>query len=152
MNDNVYIIYLNKYFLCNEDIVNKEVIEKYLKKIFIHLKNHYKINIYCYFNINCYINSDYGVILEIKEDTSGFPFYSKKTDMKITFYNNSKFLYNIDNYFLKDILSEKDYKIYIKNNKYYLDILKLDNKNTAYIMENSKKIIYGDDVHNIINN
>jgi hypothetical protein len=147
--ENTFLVYLNKYFIGDIDI-NKETIQKYLKTVFIHLKDNYNMNIYGYFNINCYINNNYGMILEIKEESIGFPFYSKKTDMKLTFYNDSKFLYNIDNYFIKDILDSNDYTLYAKDNEYYLDINNLDEKTNAYIMENTKRIIYGDEVEEII--
>lgn len=109
------------------------------------------MNIYGYFNVNCYVNNNYGIILEIKEESIGFPLYNKKTDMKITFYNDAKVLFNIQDYFIIDMLKEGEYKLYIKDNEYYIDIDNIDNRTNAYILENTKKIIFGSDVLNIIN-
>lgn len=148
-NEDTYVVYLNKYYINDIYKLNKETIQEYLRTVFLHLKLSYDMSINGYFTVNCYINNNYGIILEIKQESSGFPFYGNKTDMKITFYNNSKFLYNIDNYFIKDILKDKEYNLYINDNEYYLDVSNLDERTNAYIIENTKRIIYGEDVENI---
>ncbi len=152
LEDNTFVVYLNKYYIKEIENINKDNIQKYLKTIFLCLKKKYGVNIYSYFNIDCYINKSYGLILEVREEPVGFHFFTKKTDMKLTFYNNSKILYNIDDYFIKDILKNNDYKLYIRENQFFLDMDNLDEKESAYIIENTKKIIYGENIQSIINN
>ncbi len=116
----------------------------------MHLQKYYDLDIYGYFEVNCFIDNNYGIILEIEEDSIDFPFYSKKTDMRITFYDNEKFLYNISDYFIKDILEKDSYKIHTNNNEYYIEILDMNDRDIAYMIGNCKRIVYGKEVLEII--
>lgn len=141
MIEGKYIVYLNKYNLFNEDVINKNSIEKILKKIFIHLKKYYKIYIYGYFEIDCYIDKNYGAILEIEEDKD-FSFYKNRTETQISFYEFEIFFYKIDDYFIKDILDENNINIHIIDGSFYITFNKPSDKQLAYIVENSTGIIY----------
>lgn len=114
-----------------------------LKKVFKILKKRYQIQLYSIFNIDCYIDNNYGIILNIKREYDPFSLYSKKTNINVKYHHNSVFLYEID-----DILLFKDYKYYIYNNKYYL---KLDVNNIS-IFDNVNDILFDEEVFNIINN
>ena len=141
INNNEYIVYLNKYYYC----FNKDTIDRYLNKIFKRIKKEYNIDIYSTFNVRCYINNIYGVILNIKRDNDPFLKYKEKTNTNIVFYYDSTFLYEISDYFIKDKL---DCNVYKYDDKYYIE-LKKDNFN---ICEHINKIIFGDRVLKIINN
>lgn len=135
INSDKYIIYLNKLYYT----FSKSTIESCLSKILKKLKKLYNIEVYSTFNIECYINSNYGVIIVIEREYNPFSMYSKKTDLNIKFYDNSLFLYEIDDYFLKNNIN--NCSVYIYNNKIYFDIK--DNDVTC-VIEYVKNIIFGD--------
>lgn len=134
VNDNDFIVYLNKLYYNFE----KSTIESILTKILKRIKKMYNIELFSTFNVDCYINNSYGVILKINREYDPFNLYSKKTNLNVKFYNDSIFLYEIDNYFI-------DEKKYIYKNKIYVETNCIDN-----ILEQITGIIYGDDVQKII--
>lgn len=143
VNNGKFIIYLNKLYYT----FDKSTIESCLSKIIKKLKKLYNIEIYSIFNVECYINDNYGSILVIEREYNPLNLYSKKTDLNIRFYYNSLFLYQIDDYFLKDKLN--DVSIYMNNNKIYIDI---KDNNIIIILEHIKNILFKDDVLKILNN
>lgn len=122
INDNNYVVYINNLYYT----FDKTNIDILLKKILKRIKKIYDIQIYSTFNIECFIDNDYGIVLEIKREYDPFNLYSKKTDLNIN-YNYTNFLYEIDDYFINS--NNK----YIYNNKIYID---------NYISEQVIKIIY----------
>jgi hypothetical protein len=143
INKNMYKIYLNKYYYR----YSKETINECIAKILLNMKKIYNIDIYSVFNIKCYINDNYGIILEIEREYDPFYLYTKKTDLKVCINTNSNFLYEVDDYFISDKLDS--YKIYIYNNKYYIELLEDD---YMKIIEHTNDIICGNDVKVIVNN
>ena len=135
VSDDEFIIYLNKLYYT----FDKNSIESILSKILKRVKKMYDIEIFSTFNVECYINSDYGVILRINREYDPFNLYSKKTNLNVKFYDNSIFLYEVDNYFI-------DGKKYIYKAKIYIDT-----KSVYNILEHINNIIYGDKVLRIIN-
>ena len=135
VSDDEFIIYLNRLYYT----FDKTSIESILTKILKRVKKMYDIEIFSTFNVECYINSDYGVILEINREYDPFNLYRKKTNLNVKFYDNSIFLYEVDNYFI-------DGKKYIYKGKIYIDTKSVDN-----ILEHINNIIYGDKVLKIIN-
>lgn len=109
INDKI-IIYLNNEYLKykNYDISK---IEEYFKSIFQTLKYCYNLEIYGYYEIDVYIDKNYGIVIEMEKDDIDFECYDQ-IDMRVTFHNQ-KFLYQIE-----DI--EYNKKIYKYKNKYYV--------------------------------
>lgn len=137
INNYEYIAYLSKYYYN----FNKDTLEDCIYKILKRLKKEYNVDIYSTFNIKCYINDNYGIILGIRKDNDPFLKYKDKPNLNIKYYN-SMFLYEIDNYFIKDKL---DCNIYRYDKKYYIDNININ------ILEHINKIIFGDEVLKIIN-
>lgn len=135
---NVYKVYLYKTYYK----YSKETIEGMLLKILQKLKKMYHFDIYAIFDIDCYIDDNFGMILDINREYSPFLLYSKNTDIKMRMYE-VKFLYETDDYFLKDRVNSK---IYIYKNRFYLD---LDDEYIK-ICEYVDDIIYKD--NKLINN
>ncbi len=115
INNDEYIVYVNKLYY----IFDKNNIDNILKKILKRLKKIYDIQIYSTFNVECYIDDNYGIVLEIKREYDPFNLYSKKTDLNIN-YNYTMFLYEVDDYFINS--NNK----YIYNNKIYIDNYKCE--------------------------
>lgn len=135
---NNYKVYINKYYYqYNENDINK-----FVMKIILFLKKNYNVEIYSIFNINCYLNNNYGMILEIKRDYDPFILYSKDTKVILNIIN-VKMLYCISDYFIKDLFN---IKVYTYNNKYYIDAI-----NDIRVFEYIDDIVYSD-TDKIINN
>ena len=140
INDEKFIVYLNKYYYT----FSKNTIDSCISKILKKLKKKYNIDIYESFNIDCYIYDNYGIVLVIKQEFNPFSKYSKTSDININYYNN-KFLFLISDYFIKDKIN---CDVYNHKNKYYLD---LKDNDYDIISEFYEDIIYSDLV-NVIKN
>ena len=100
VNDDInMIIFLNKIYLNQIDFEDKEKLEIYFRKLLKTLKEFYKININGYYEINVYVDNNYGVILELKkEEIEYFSYYEDEVDMQLIVHN-TVFLYEIEDYF-----------------------------------------------------
>lgn len=139
-SDDKFIVYLNKLYYT----FDKSTIESCLSKVIKRLKKMYNIEVYSNFNVECYINNNYGVILVIDREYDPFNLYSKKTNLNVKFYDNALFLYEIDDYFLKDRVKST---IYAYKNKLYMDI---KDNNILNILEHINRILFGNEVLKII--
>lgn len=102
------IVKVFKDMLDNFDVYNKEQIFSLFKDIFIKVKNKY--NLSGLFDINVYVNEDYGMIIEILN----LCYYKGEIDVKIRFHLDSVFLTEIN---VDEIL---DYdEVYYYMNKFY---------------------------------
>ena len=113
------------------------------------LKEFYKININGYYEINVYVDNNYGVILELKkEEIEYFSYYEDEVDMQLIVHN-TVFLYEIEDYFWiekelknKILLYKYNKKIYMVINHNIDDILLgkiIENSNLKY--KDNQKII-----------
>ena len=114
-NDKV-IIYLNKYFLKDLDYSNKEEVLKLL----LSLKKRININLEGVYDVKVYHDKE-NMIMELyylDEIELDYPSFN------IEIYNNCTFLLEFNDYF--DIPMNK--KVLIYNDKYYIDLDSLSNK------------------------
>lgn len=150
VNDDInMIIFLNKIYLNQIDFEDKEKLEIYFRKLLKTLKEFYKININGYYEINVYVDNNYGVILELKkEEIEYFSYYEDEVDMQLIVHN-TVFLYEIEDYFWiekelknKILLYKYNKKIYMVINHNIDDILLgkiIENGNLKY--KDNQKII-----------
>jgi len=150
-----FTIYLNKFYINDIDLKNKDDLENYFKNLFLKLKDSYQMPLSGYYNITIYLDKFYGVIIDIqKEDLEYFDYFGGQIDMRIAIVDNS-FLYQV-----KDINILKNQTIYgaiyqYKNHFYfklekeipnnlYLKLLEWSNiiykENTEIIMKKGKKL------------
>ncbi len=128
----VYIIDNTKY--------NKESsIKELLIDIFNDLSEFYNIEFNDSYNLNLYINKYYGMILEIEKNDIIID-EDNIVNLKLNILRDTLFLYQVD-----DPLDYINYEIYYYENKFYVNIKKLD----INLLENSN-LIYGDSVYKII--
>ena len=151
ISDLEYIIYL--YNLTSDiEFDSEENIEKFLRQLFIKLKNFYNITIEGYFDVDVYIDINYGIVLDLKKEKfEYYDYFDNQVEMKIVI-NRCKFLYLVDSF---DFDCDK-YELYNYLEKIYLlpkeKLSKIDISllmemstlifNSDYIMNNGKKIIY----------
>jgi len=130
--NNTIIVYIYDKKYINNDI------EDMIKNILNILKEYYNINITNSYDLNLYINKYYGMILEINKKNINSINNIVNIDLKLL--KDTLFLYEVD-----DPLDYIDNEIYYYNNKYYINLKKI-NINT---LENSN-IVYGREVYKII--
>lgn len=139
------IIYLfnNQY---NINLNKEDNIERYLKKIFLKLKNYYDIQIKGYYDVTIYIDNKYGIILKlIKQNLEYYNYFNNQVDMKIRLFYK-KFWYLIDDY----EFNPQRFNMYEYSGKIYLyPKCKLTKKELAYLNENAI-VIY--DTDELVNN
>ena len=131
IKENNFICYINKYYYNFDEKTLNNFLMNLIKKI----KKKYNIEVYGNYDIKCYIDKSYGIILDIKKEIDEFTKYTRKANLNIEFIDD-KFLFEIDDYFLC-----KNYKKIIKyNDKYYIEL-----SDYSSIMEDYNRIIYGDE-------
>jgi hypothetical protein len=119
------------------DLKQKDILEKYIKKIILNIKRKNIININGFYKINVYHNEKFGIILDIlKEDE--LDFFKDFLDFKVLVNYNSDIYFSFDDYF---IINNKN--IYYNDNKYYINIKNLKQKEILKLSEFSK-IVYAE--------
>ena len=142
-NENL-TIYIYKYEI-KENLLDKQALENYIKKIIINIKKRYIKNINGFFTANVYYNDKYGMILDIiKEDE--LDFFKDILDIKVSINYESDIFLSFEDYFLV-----KNKKIYYKDQNYYININDLEDKEILKLSEFSK-IIYGEELKTIKTN
>lgn len=114
--NDLLIVYLYKYIF---SFNHKEELYKEIKNLFINLIKNYHLDLNGYFKVDIYENLKYGVVLEINKiygNSNDF------IDLKIILHHNTKFYLVMDDYHFFN-----NHDVIIKDNKYYIDIEKIDN-------------------------
>lgn len=123
-----------------EHFENRNEIENYFKKLFLKIKDNYQICMNGFYNVDIYLDSFYGIILELKEEKLEFmEYYEDEIDMRIAIHED-EFLYQID-----DILkiNRDNYEIYNYQNKWYIKLKNKNKKNLYSILEHVNVIYKG---------
>lgn len=120
----------------NLNIEDRDELEKYLKNVFNKLNNYYDIRISGFYDVDLYIDKNYGIILDIMRDDIDFEPIFNSVDMKITI-NKESFLYKLDDYIYSHFGN-----IYNYDNAYYLEVSDtLSNLDMMKLMEDAT-IVY----------
>lgn len=139
--DNIVIFINQKSINFNYRI--KEKIEDYIKKLIIKIKKIYKIKISGSYEVLIYQNNNYGLIIEMNK-IDDLEFFPELIDLKINVYYDSEIFIEINDYFL--ISNYKN--IYYYDDKYYINIKNISNKDQLCLSEFSN-YIYGNSIKNI---
>ena len=126
------VIYINNKYLENKNI-DFNNIESCLKEICESLNENYKIKLKGLYNIDIYIDTNYGIVLELEKEDLDIDDYFDQIDMQIIIHKE-KFLLEINN-----LDSFYNHKIYIYRNKYYSDYLNIEMGNLIYKTSNILK-------------
>ncbi len=137
-------IYLNKQYIKNIDLKDREKAEKLIYKI----NQKYNIELYGYYETKIYIDKNYGIIIDIKkEELEYMDYFNESLEMNIEIIEDS-FLYKIE-----DIFSIKKTDKFILR-KYedniYLEAESISDIEIGIILENAQ-IIYGKEANTIKN-
>jgi len=135
-NSDEFTIILNNY-----DVNIKEVkhnLKFTLKEIFLDLKELSS----GYYEVEAFIDKNYGMILEIIKEDSGLFNLKEEVDLRIIINKEAVFLFKVEDYFL---LGNKDVNKYYFNDNFYYELKdEITTRNLAKLMENSE-LIYGDE-------
>lgn len=147
VDNDLFILFLNKTILNWVNFSDKEETEKYLKELLTKLNNKYNLYFEGYYDITLYIDNNYGIILEIKkEELEYLNYFSNQLEMNIKVCEGF-FLYETLN--IEDFMKDK-VEIYIHKDKIYLKIKEnISDLYLAKILEHTN-IVYGKRVKEIL--
>lgn len=139
---NGYIIYLNQFNLIDIDFKNMDILEDSFKKLLKKLNNYYHIDINGYYNINVYIDSYYGAILQIEKESLDYYDYFESDTIAMRIKKiDADFLYEVEDFlFAKDFLNKL--KLITKNNHMYLKIIDDLSYKEYLLLTEMSRIIY----------
>ena len=139
---NGYIIYLNQFNLIDIDFKNMDILEDSFKKLLKKLNNYYHIDINGYYNINVYIDSYYGAILQIEKESLDYYDYFESDTIAMRIKKiDADFLYEVEDFlFPKDFLNK--FKLITKNNHIYLKIIDDLSYKEYLLLTEMSKIVY----------
>lgn len=139
---NGYIIYLNQFNLIDIDFKNMDILEDSFKKLLKKLNNYYHIDINGYYNINVYIDSYYGAILQIEKESLDYYDYFESDTIAMRIKKiDADFLYEVEDFlFAKDFLNK--FKLITKNNHIYLKIIDDLSYKEYLLLTEMSKIVY----------
>ena len=141
MENDLIILYLNKYYIKNIDFSNKEILQKYIKNLFIKLQKKYDLVFNGYYNLNLYVDKNYGVIIEIKqEELEYLDYFGPSLEVNTNVFEDS-FLYEINDI---DDFDKNFFMTYILKDHIYIKIKEeMPNIKMGMLLETVIKIIYG---------
>ncbi|MCI8777801.1 MAG: hypothetical protein HFI86_00370 [Bacilli bacterium] len=145
VSDEDITIYLNRYYTKQTDFLDLNALEEYMNDLFFNLKNSYNLKISGYYNIDAYIDNNYGVIITMRhEDIEYYDYLIDQIDTQVTIHNNANFLYKIADFFgAKNYLNNINYSLYKYNNELYIKLNdQIDNINFGNLLEYCKEICY----------
>lgn len=153
LKKNTIVVYLNYLFFENKKELEIVSLEEFSKTIVLILETKYNIKIDYDYTFNIYENLDYGIIIEIIENTNEDEVFLGISDqiININYFGNTKILYVLHNF---EILNEeilKNNKLINKNNKIYLEITnKFSKKDFMQLIEHSDIIYEKEDITKIL--
>ena len=119
-------------FIYDKKILKKEM-KNIVKLVFEILEKYYNYKKTYSYNINVYTNKYYGLVIELNQND---------LSINLNILRNVLFLYEVD-----DPLNYLDEEIYFYENKYYINLKKIDET----INENAN-VIYGKEAYKILGN
>lgn len=144
ISNDYHIINIYKDYI-NFDIYDQNEVKEFIYSIYMTKLKKYNLKGILEFNI--YIDTNYGMIIEIKKRSNLL--FEDIIDIKIKFNLNLSFLYEIDYfYILENNLNNQ--KIYYYKNKFYLEIINTLNKEEFIKLLDNTTIIYNNKINNII--
>lgn len=147
--DESITFFLDKVYIQNLDLTNQSMLEKKLIKLINKIQNKYNIDLYGYYNVFIYKDSNYGLIIDMqKEELEYLDYFNNQIELNIEVIEDS-FLYKIEDIFeiSKKLLNK--FIIYKNGDTIYLKASKtLNNLELGIILENGE-IIYGKEANNI---
>lgn len=149
LNNNKIIVFLNQIQLNEIEFKDEKKLEDYFKTIFIKLNKNYDIDINGYYNIDVYLDDNYGAILEIEDEELDYYNYFNQIDMKLNISKINSFLYEIKYEFIDNNILNNTI-CYKSSDRIYLKLNNRIEKKEFYKLLEFSNIIYGKEAEKII--
>lgn len=145
LNDDNYIVFLNRLYIGNNNFELKKDFEEYFKNFFKILNSYYNIDVIGYYDIQIFCDNLYGYVLEIKREQMDFyDYYHDHIDMKIIINDKQKFIYKMkSNSTLNKEVLKFCYLRKLNNEIYLIPKKTITQIQLGNLLENSD-IVYGD--------
>lgn len=145
--DDKLVLYLNKMYIHSLDFSDKEMLQKYMKRLFLKISTRYDIEFDGYYIVKLYVDMNYGVIIEVlKEELEYLDYFSNQIEMNTEVIHGS-FLYEISDVNKQNL---EYFVLYKFNDKLYIKVKnQVSDIQMGKLLEHSK-IIYGIEADNII--
>lgn len=139
VNDELYHIYINKYYI--KDFNKTELIST-IKDLIIKINKRYRLNLRGFYKINVYPNKKIGACIDlIKIDENE---YSSGIDFRIVVYQNEIFYLE-----LEDIEELESCTVGYYNEKFYIN---LDNIKDINKYIDRSRVVYGEELRKVVKN
>lgn len=138
MEDDLIILYLNKFLFKSIDFSDKEVLQKYIKGLLLKLQDNYSLEFKGYYDITLYVDRNYGVIIEIcREELEYLDYFGEGIEINTRIIEDS-FLYEVNDIDFSSCM------VYILGSNVYIRPKdSISNVSMGKIMEKTSRIIYG---------
>ena len=147
--DENIVIFLDKIYLQNLNLNDKNIIEKKLIKLINKIQNKCTIDLNGYYNVSIYKDESYGIIIDMqKEELEYLDYFNNQIELNIEVIEDS-FLYKIEDIFNLNKTLLKKFTIYKNGETIYLKANEnINNIELGIILENGE-IIYGKTANSI---
>ena len=151
LNEDNFIVFLNKMYLKSNKLELKKDIENYFKCLFKKLNEFYNMEMSGYYDIKIYCDKIYGYVLDIKkEEIDLYDYYDDHINMKIEIIDGQKFVFRIhDMSVLDKLILNYCHLLKLKDDLYLLPKKTINQYILGRIIENSS-LIYGEISEKII--
>lgn len=138
LDNDIYKVFINSFYLDDFDINDNSELGKYIKKIILKIRKIYNVILEGFYEVHVYILKNIGLILEIKNIDK---YLSKTIDLKIIVHNDEEIYLKTDEY---ELLSKQENIKYL-DDYFYIDINYMDENNYFKIIE-YYEVIYGENL------
>ena len=140
--DENIVFFLDKIYLQNLNLNDKNIIEKKLIKLINKIQNKCTIDLNGYYNVSIYKDESYGIIIDMqKEELEYLDYFNNQIELNIEVIEDS-FLYKIEDIFNLNKTLLKKFTIYKNGETIYLKANEnINNIELGIILENGE-IIY----------
>lgn len=143
------ILFLNHLSIPKIDFEDKDELEDYFRELFLKLHEKYNLEISGYYQIDIYLDSYYGAIIEIEKEVLEYYVYDdNQIDMRICVHQ-TPVLYELEEYIP---FHQKYYDTIYYQDKWYIKLKgKINDIDLGRLLEYAT-IHYGEDTNQIIKN
>lgn len=140
-DDDSFVIYLFSV-LDSKKLEDKQEIITLVKNTVLKVNKIYHLNLKGFYKVRVYLNKKVGLVIEIiqVDDISIHP----TIDFRVLVYFDQDFYIEVDDY---DVLPLHKKVIFV-NDKFYIDVCSLDDKEISYLLEFGRVIYKIDEIEN----
>lgn len=146
--ENVVIFLPNFSF----DVLNRDVLEDYFKELFLKLEDCYEIEMNGFYQIDIYMDSNYGTVVKIEgDDIPYLDYFDHSVEMSIHVNKDHGFLYQVED--VLDLPSEvlEKSSFYRYQNDFFLQIDSSVSRSSYIRLLEYSSLVYGEEARKVMN-